>query len=51
MKLDKLEILSVGNNRLTSIPESIGQLKSLNQLDLSDNELESIIQRIISSKT
>nr|XP_033780931.1 leucine-rich repeat and calponin homology domain-containing protein 4 isoform X2 [Geotrypetes seraphini] len=37
-----LKVLIVGNNKLVSLPDNIGMLRSLRQLDVSCNELQSL---------
>ncbi|XP_028819765.1 leucine-rich repeat and calponin homology domain-containing protein 1 isoform X2 [Denticeps clupeoides] len=41
-----LRILNVSNNRLNSLPESLGQLSSLMELDISCNEITSLPRHI-----
>ena len=38
-----LKSLKAGNNRLTSLPQPFGFLRSLKEVDLSNNELEDLI--------
>lgn len=40
--LEKLTMIKVSMNQLTSIPESIGKLRAVEELDLSHNKLEFI---------
>lgn len=38
----RLHVLSMGGNRLTEVPSTVGELKSLQALALCDNMLESL---------
>ena len=52
--LDSLHLLSLGGNRIRSIPESIGTLSHLQALNLCDNNIEQVpssIARLHNLKT
>ena len=40
--LDQLTMLKVSMNQLTGVPESIGKLRDIEELDLSHNKLEQV---------
>lgn len=42
MKLEGIHTLDLSKNLLTKLPENIGQLKSLKQLDLLDNRITNL---------
>ncbi|EMM80707.1 leucine rich repeat protein [Leptospira interrogans str. 2006001854] len=44
--MKNLQVLDLGSNQLTTLPEGIGQLKNLQTLDLDSNQLTTLPQEI-----